>query len=155
MILSIMILRREPGMEFRYATIDDAPLLAALNKQLIDDERHRNAMSVAQLAERMSAWLQGDYRAVIFSLAGEIVGYVLFRPEPEHVYIRQFYISPQHRRRGLGRAAIQWLRANAWADAGRLRLDVLAHNQRGIAFWRAVGFSDYCVTMEAETRNAD
>ena len=137
-------------MDFRTATPADAPLLARLNKQLIDDERHRNPMSIEQLTERMAGWLAGEYQGRIFSLAGEVIGYALFRHETEHVYIRQFFVAPQHRRRGLGRAAIEWLRCHDWAGAGRLRLDVLTGNAAAIAFWRAVGFSEYCLTMEAD-----
>jgi predicted acetyltransferase len=125
-------------------------LLARLNKQLIDDERHRNTMSIEQLADRMSSCLEGEYEATIFSLADEVVGYTLYRREPEHIYIRQFLIVPQHRRHGLGRTAVEWLRCHDWADADRLRVDVLVGNDAGIAFWRVVGFTDYCLTMEAE-----
>jgi hypothetical protein len=108
-------------MDFRTATLLDVPLLARLNKQLINDERHRNTMSIEQLADRMSNWLETEYQATIFSLADKVVG-----------------------------AAVEWLRCHDWADAGRLRLDVLIGNERGIAFWRAVGFTDYCLTLEAE-----
>lgn len=141
-------------MDFRRATPADAPLLGRLNKQLIDDERHRNPMSVVQLADRMANWLADGYRATIFSTANEVVGYVLFRHETDHIYIRQFFIVPEHRRHGLGRAAIDWLRRHDWDGAGRLRLDVLVGNERGIAFWRAVGFSDYCLTMEANAHKS-
>ncbi len=136
-------------MNFRAATSADAPLLALLNKQLIDDEGHRNPMSVQQLTERMRGWLEGEYRATVFTIAQQVVGYVLYRPQSDHVYIRQFYIAAHHRRQGLGRAAMDWLRAHQWAQAPRLRLDVLAGNQGGIAFWHALGFTDYCLTMEA------
>jgi hypothetical protein len=47
-------------MNFRSATLDDAPLLAEMNHQLIRDEGHRNPMTVFELAERMREWLSGD-----------------------------------------------------------------------------------------------
>ena len=136
-------------MVFRTATPTDAPLLASLNKQLIDDEGHRNPMSVEQLTERMRGWLEGDYRAAIFAVADDVVGYVLYRLENDHVYIRQFFIVRNRRRQGLGRAAMDWLRSQEWARTTRLRLDVLVGNQAGVAFWHSLGFSDYCLTMEA------
>lgn len=136
-------------MEFRPGTPADAKLLATLNKQLIEDEGHRNRMSVEQLTDRMRGWLQGEYRATIFIYTGEVAGYALYRPEADHVYIRQFFVARTHRRRGIGRAAIAWLRKHEWADAPRLRLDVLTGNPHGIAFWRAMGFSDYCLMMES------
>jgi GNAT superfamily N-acetyltransferase len=137
-------------MQFRFARPEDAELLASLNAQLIRDEGHRNPMTVAQLAERMSGWLSGEYRAVIFESSGEVIGYALFRREPEYVYLRQLFVRPQFRRQGFGRRAIAWLWENAWTDAKRLRIDVLVGNTTGQAFWRAAGFRDYCMTMEMD-----
>jgi GNAT superfamily N-acetyltransferase len=138
-------------MNYRFATLEDANLLAHLNHALIRDEGHRNRMSVPELAERMASWLAGEYQAVLFEDAGDLVGYALFRPEPEHVYLRQFFVASERRRRGIGRAAIQWLREHAWGKDRRVRLDVLIGNSDGISFWRAVGFKDYCLTLELES----
>src|SRR5258708_6745048 len=130
-------------MEFRAATASDVELLAEMNAELIRDERHRNPMSQAELADRMSAWLAGEYRAMLFGdRAGRSFGYALFRGEPEYVYLRQFFVRPQFRRLGLGRAAIAWLHQNTW-NRGRVRVEVLSANVGGIAFWRNAGFSDY------------
>ncbi len=140
----------KPTITCRFATDDDAPLVARMNKQLIEDERHRNSMSVSELTERLRHWLSSGYQVVLFEYGQEVIGYVLFRREPEHVYVRQFFIAREHRRQGIGREAIEWLRRNVWRDAPRLRLDVLVGNAGAIAFWRSVGFDDYCLTMEAE-----
>ena len=133
---------------FRHATVADATLLAEMNHRLIRDERHRNQMTLPELCERMEGWLKSDYQAVVIELDGLAAGYALFRREPEYVYLRQFYVEPEYRRRGIGRSALAWLRANAWADAPRIRIDVLVGNAAGIAFWQSVGFRDYCLTME-------
>jgi GNAT superfamily N-acetyltransferase len=137
-------------VHFRNAGAEDAGTLAPLNAHLIRDEGHRNPMSVPQLAERMAIWLRGDYRAVIFESSEAVVGYALYRPESDHVYLRQFFVVPEYRRRGVGRQALQWLWRNSWAEAPRLRIDVLVGNTVGAAFWRGVGFKDYCITMEME-----
>jgi hypothetical protein len=73
-------------MQYRFATPEDAALLAPLNQQLIRDEGHRNAMNLAQLAERMRGWLRGDYQAVLFEEGASPIGYALFRRESEYVY---------------------------------------------------------------------
>ena len=138
-------------MHCRAATSSDLPLLAEMNFQLIRDEGHRNRMSQAELEERMARWLAGDYEAVIFEQNDEPVGYTLFKEEPDWLYVRQFFIHREHRRKGLGRAAVEWLRENAWANAPRIRLDVLVNNQAGRAFWRDLGFEDYCITMELDS----
>ena len=98
----------------------------------------------------MQSWLGGEYQAIIFEDDAGIAGYSLYRQEPEHIYLRQFYVERNRRRQRIGRTAIAWLMENAWKKAKRVRLEVLIANYEGAAFWRAVGFGEYCVTMERE-----
>jgi GNAT superfamily N-acetyltransferase len=135
-------------MRYRPAISADAPLLAAMNYRLIRDEGHRNPMSLDQLEQRMRSWLAGEYQAILFEDDTGAAGYALFKREPEWVYLRQFFVVPERRRAGVGRTAIHWLLKEAWPDALRVRLDVLVNNPAGLAFWRSVGFADYCITME-------
>ena len=137
-------------MEFRAANESDVPWLARMNHELIRDEGHRNPMDESQLAERMTSWLAGQYEATIFSADGVDLGYALYRRDPGWVTLRQFFVCREHRRCGLGRAAIVWLKTHAWQGSPRIRVEVLTANQVGIAFWRAMGFSDYCLTLEAD-----
>ena len=88
-------------IEYRPATVGDAPLLATLNRQLIHDEGHRNRMTLPELEARMAGWLAGEYRAVLFADGGEVVGYALYRLAPELVYLRQLLVREEHRRRGI------------------------------------------------------
>lgn len=134
-------------LSWRDAAEGDLGLLAEWNHQLIADEGHRNAMTVAQLSERMRGWLGGDYRAVLFS-SEEPVCYALFRPEPDLIYLRQFFVMRDRRRVGVGRAAFSLLRQEIWPRGVRLTVDVLCHNAGGIEFWRSVGYQDYCLTLE-------
>lgn len=138
-------------MNARFATLHDAHLLATMNHQLIADERHRIRLTVEELESRMSEWLSHDYKAVIFEHEGCTAAYALYREDDTYVYLRQFFVCRDLRRQGIGRAAIQWLRENAWCDAPRIRLDVLVGNHVALEFWRSVGFCDYCVTLEMET----
>ena len=135
-------------VRFRNASAEDAAALAPLNAQLIRDEGHRNSMTTPELAERMADWLRGEYRAVIFETSELVVGYALYRRGPGHIYLRQLFVKPEHRRRGIARGALNWLWRNSWAGVPRLRIDVLVGNTVGAAFWRSVGFNDYCITME-------
>jgi GNAT superfamily N-acetyltransferase len=134
-------------MKHRLATLEDAPVLAALNHQLIQDEGHRNPMSEAELADRMRSWLSNEYRAVIFETT-EIAAYALDREYPDHIYLRQFFVPRHLRRAGIGRQCIQILFEQIW-PAKRVTVDVLSANPAGVSFWRSVGFSDYCLTLEA------
>ena len=47
-------------MHLREAIAEDLPLLAELNRQLIQDQRSPNPMSVAELEERMRGWLVAE-----------------------------------------------------------------------------------------------
>jgi GNAT superfamily N-acetyltransferase len=134
-------------LSWRPATDADLGLLAEWNHQLIRDEGHRNPMTVEQLAGRMRTWLQGEYRAVIFS-AEEPMGYALYKQQEELVYLRQFFVRRDRRRNGIGRAAFEVLRREIWPAGVRLTVDVLCGNAGGVAFWRSVGCQDYCLTLE-------
>jgi len=135
-------------MTFRPATLEDCALLAGLNHQLIQDEGHRNRMTASELEQRMKAWLGGEYRAVIYEDGGEVVAYALFREMPEEIYLRQLFVVRNRRRQGVGRRAVEILRSHVWPKNKRLTVDVLVTNESAIAFWRAVGYTDYCLTLE-------
>ena len=68
-------------MPHRLATIDDIGLLAELNRQLIQDEGHRNPMSVHELGERMRNRVESDYQAIVFERDSEVLAYALIREE--------------------------------------------------------------------------
>lgn len=136
-------------LSFHFATDADVPLLAEWNRLLIRDEGHRNPMTIAELAARMRGWLEGEYRAVLLSRSGVRVAYALYREQPDEIYVRQLFVLREHRRQGVGRKAIHLLQSQVWPAGKRLTVDVLVHNTSGAAFWRAVGFEDYSITLEA------
>jgi predicted acetyltransferase len=135
-------------LDHRPATPDDYPLLADWNHQLIREEGHRNTMNVAQLETRLRGWLTDEYQAVIFSRDAEPVAYALYREDPALVYLRQFFVRRDHRRGGVGLAAIRILVSLVWPKDKRLTVEVLTRNHAGVAFWRAAGFQDYSLTLE-------
>jgi len=133
---------------FRKATLSDCALLADLNHQLIRDEGHRNRMSVPQLEERMREWLASEYVAIIFEDNKETVAYAVYREQPKEIYLRQLFVVRSRRRQGIGRKAIEMLRSQIWPTGKRLTVDVLVQNTAAVAFWRAVGYKDYSLTLE-------
>jgi len=135
-------------MNFRPATLDDCALLAEMNHQLIRDEGHRNQMTVSELEQRLKNWLASEYAAVRFEADGEIVAYALYREQAAEIYLRQLFVARNRRRQGIGRAAVEILRAKIWPQHKRLTVDVLVKNPAAIAFWRSVGYLDYCLTLE-------
>src|SRR5258708_1370645 len=139
---------KETRLISRAAGLADCPMLAELNHQLIRDEGHRNPMTVPQLEQRMRGFLNGEYRGIIFEDRGEIVAYVLFREQPEEIYLRQLFVVRQRRRQGIGCQAVEILRSQVWPKNKRLTVEVLTANQSAVAFWRAVGYTDYSLTLE-------
>jgi predicted acetyltransferase len=104
---------------------------------------------VEQLEDRMRGWLEGDYSAVLFELNDQVVAYALYRDnEGRGIYLRQFFVVSELRRRGLGRQAFQMLRNEALGSDIRIAVEVLHRNERALSFWRAVGFADYALTLE-------
>ena len=135
-------------MEYRFATAADLDRLAEWNHQLIRDEGHRNAMTVAELRERMRGWLEGEYKAVIFGPQSDPVAYALFREGTAEVYLRQLFVRRDRRSEGIGREAVGILRERVWPRQKRLTVEVLTANTRAVQFWRSVGYEDYCLTLE-------
>ena len=143
------------SMSWQFASAADLPVLARLNLQLIQDEGHPNPMSVDQLEARMRGWLQAGYTAVLFRDAEQVVAYALYRPSDNAwegpggaIYLRQFFVVRDRRRQGLGRQAIEVLRTEVLPAGCRITLETLLANTPAQAFWRAVGFRDYCITFE-------
>jgi GNAT superfamily N-acetyltransferase len=136
-------------VRWRFATLDDARLLATLNRQLIEDEGHRNPMEVDQLEQRMRGWLATEYRAVLFQGDSEVLAYALFRDHDAGcVCLRHFFVTRGVRRLGVGGRAMQLFQHEVVPPGTRIAVEVLASNHGGRSFWAAVGFREYAVTLE-------
>jgi len=135
------------ALEIREALPSDVALLAAMNKRLIEDEEHPNPMTARELTERMAAWLQGEYMAYLALVNGTVVAYCLYRDDGEHYYMRQLYVGRGYRRQGLATRLLDWMYRHVWTDK-KVRLDVLSHNTRAIAFYKHYGFQVGCLRME-------
>ena len=138
----------------RAGTLEDVPILAEMNQQLIIDENSANDMSLSQLERRMVGWLSSNRRAVIVERGGEVIGYLLYRhntdeyyPYKNSIYVRQFFILPSFRRRGIGQIAFEQIVKEFFPEGFAIMLDVLETNPEGKSFWAKLGFEVYHVTM--------
>ncbi|MFF2887326.1 GNAT family N-acetyltransferase [Paenibacillus sp. NPDC057967] len=145
-------------ISYRLANIEDAPLLAEMNQQLIQDEGSANPMKLNQLVERMTAFLQTEWQAAILLRNDEPVGYALYqersqnhRPEQTEVFIRQYVIDRRYRQQGLGRQGLAMLEEKLFPHGCNLAIDVLQQNEAGRAFWSSIGFKPYSIHMKKET----
>ncbi|MFM0305226.1 GNAT family N-acetyltransferase [Paraburkholderia sediminicola] len=143
-------------LDIRRANPDEFGLLARMNRELIEDEGHRNPMTVPQLTERFQSFVSNEGWQVDVLLSGStIVGFMTHRYEPDiaepsgfRVFLRQFYISRDKRRGGIGSRAVELLFKKRFKPGDRVFLDVLEVNPIGRAFWSRSGFSPYSTTME-------
>lgn len=101
----------------------------------------------------MESWLASEYAAVLFESDGEVVAYALYREQPEEIYLRQLFAVRNRRRKGVGREAVKILRSKIWPVNKRLTVEVLVQNTAAVAFWRAVGYKDYCLKLEILPEN--
>lgn len=140
---------QDNGISIGNAGTDDVKLLAAMNRELIQDEGSENPMNLEQLEERMKGFLLTEYKAVLILLGNEIAGYCLYRIDNQKddtsfdIYVRQYYIRPVFRRKGLGKRAFNMLLESTFKNAAYVKLDVLESNLGGKAFWAKVGFEPY------------
>jgi ribosomal protein S18 acetylase RimI-like enzyme len=141
------------SIRYRWAGPEDAEDLGALNADLIRAEGHRNTMARPALAEPMGGFLSGGYRALIASAEQSTLGYLLARDDGDHLYVRQLYVVPGTRRRGIGRALVEEL-ARSWGRGRRLRMEAHIGTAAALAFWRDLGFSAYACSLEREPGNA-
>lgn len=66
-------------MIIQKCTLEDVPQLAVLNKQLIDDEKSTNPMTIPELEERMSDFLNTEYDAYFFIVDDTVVEYAFIK----------------------------------------------------------------------------
>jgi predicted acetyltransferase len=96
----------------------------------------------------MNEWMKGEYKAVIFEIGQDAVAYALYRERVEEIYLRHLFVKQGYRRQGIGRMAVDILRTQLWPTDKRLTVEVLTSNKPAINFWRSVGYTDYCLTLE-------
>ena len=127
----------------------EVPLLAELNRQLDEDEPHPYPLPPTALDERMARWIEtGEYEVLLFRRGKHVAGYTAWRMEDRGVYVRHFFICRDQRRQGLGRAAMKLLCRDVFPKDAPIQTDAVIGNKGGIAFWHAIGFRDFGLSME-------
>ena len=135
-------------MQIQECTINDVPKLAVLNKQLIDDEKSNNTMTISELENRMNEFLTTEYSAYFFIVNSQIIGYALVKKTVEPVYLRQFLIDRNYREQHYGKQAFQMLLQ--YLGLKRIDIEVLPWNQIGYSFWKNCGFKEISIAMRYE-----
>lgn len=144
------------GLVIREADRADHAMLARMNLHLRQDEGIHATLTLKEMEERFERFQDVDgYSVEIFMLADGPVGFVTYRIEADdslkgvtRIYVRQFFITRDMRRTGLGRACLELLLHKRVSKPNTVRLEVLETNPNGMAFWMAAGFSGYSRIME-------
>ena len=127
---------------------DDIPQLAVFNKQLIEDEKSDNPMSVKELESRMDGFLKTEYDAYFFEVDKAIVGYALVKNSCTPLYLRQFFIGREYRKNHCGTEAFHALLNYLNVDS--IDIEVLSGNEPGNRFWESLGFKEVSRYMRVQ-----
>lgn len=148
----------------REATLNDIPKVCELSKALFLDP------SSASDIYADANWPVGDSGKEAFKGAlddgflwvaeidSEVVGFICAEMSPlvewrpiRRVELLSFYINPEQRSKGFGKQLVEKL--VDWSrDQGAKTIFVSAYadNERGIDFYKTMGFQDYAVELERE-----
>lgn len=149
----------------RHATPGDHDVLLSqlwgLNRyehEIVGDRRTDRAGAVDSLAEALENVAQKDGAVLVAELDGEIAGHLFMFFEMDDVYVREdlrryafisnLFVEEHARGKGVGQALMARAEEIAAAKgAKRLRLYVLAWNERARRVYETAGFSAYGVEM--------
>jgi RimJ/RimL family protein N-acetyltransferase len=132
-------------VNFIISSEKDCYELACFNKALIDDGGSNNTMTFEELENRMHKFLSEGYIAIIFEVDKAHIGYTLVDRSKTPIFIRQFFIAKQFRRKGYGSTAFNKL--IDFLNIDKVDLSVLASNNIGYKFWTKCGFASYEIVM--------
>ena len=160
--LSARSVIRQSALITRPLVPGDIPLIARWNTQLHEDEGF-TPMSIDAAENRLRRWLETRrFQAVVFVVEDKAIGYLLYESRPVHddqrsnesIYLRQFFISRDSRRKGLGTAAINTFLREVAPSNARLVLEVKTSNSGGHQFWKNLGFQSVSTFYELTTSDS-
>jgi len=134
-------------ISIRPATIDDAPLLATMIRELAEYERLLDeARATAEDLARDGFGADPKFRSMIAEVDGQAAGYsLLFRTYSTFrgsagLFLEDIYIRPQFRRMGIGKAFFAHITEICVREGySSLRWEVLDWNAPAIDFYRKLG----------------
>jgi ribosomal protein S18 acetylase RimI-like enzyme len=153
------------SVEIRAATKHDAPLIAMLNADV--QALHADALPWRFKQPGPDTFTPKDAEALLSRAnhvaflahvgetpAGYVAAHLMRNPETAFhhahamIYVHQISVRPNFRRRGVGRALLDAVKAHGEANGiSLLTLDAWAFNANALAFFRAYGLVDYNVRL--------
>lgn len=145
----------------RRAELDDAPVLAALRWRFkVEEEGGGVPRGEGEFTAECEQWLRtrmtGPWRAWLAEVGGRPCGHVFVSlvekvPSPYQGsealgYVTNFYVAPEQRNRGLGRALLN--EVTHYARAHRLDTLVVWPSERSAPLYRRCGFDPPAELLE-------
>ena len=138
-------------MTFRFANGSDLPVVAQMNRELLQSERLASDPSECELLDRLAKWMTEGQRIILFDSESQPVGYALFsfgeRLGEQLVYLRHFFIRKEHRRKGYGRKAMEHLESEIWPRGVPVYVDTNSGNRVALEFWKSLHFEVFSLTL--------
>jgi GNAT superfamily N-acetyltransferase len=134
-------------LSIRPATIEDAPLLLLLIRELAEYDRLSQETSIIEDDIIRDAFGPvPKFRAVIAEWDGRPAGYAVFFEfystfqGRTGLFLDDLYVRPPHRKQGIGKALLAHVARIAWQEGYFcMRWEVLNWNESAIEFYRKLG----------------
>jgi predicted N-acetyltransferase YhbS len=131
------------ALTLREAAADEAPEIVDVLRESFEEYRDRldpPSGAHAETVEKIRNAMQGAH-VVLARAGGELAGCVFYAPVNQHVDLFRLAVLPAYRRRGIGRALVEHVEAQALAMGfTRVQLGVriaLPHNR---AYYERMGY---------------
>ena len=125
------------SIRFRAAHRSEARLIASLSRLHVEHGL-RWRWTPARVRRQVD---DPECMVLIASLSGDIAGFAIMHFGDRDAHLLLLAVQPLHRRRGIGRALLEWLEKSCrTAGIESIRLEVRAGNQPARSFYRACGF---------------
>ena len=127
----------------REATIDDAPAITAVLMAAFEEYRGRleppsgaHGETVEKVREKMWA-----ARVVLAQAGDQVIGCVFYELSSRRIYLSRLAVLPAHRRRGVGRALVEYVEGCALAlNVPCVRLGVRVALAENRAYYERMGY---------------
>lgn len=137
-------MRRHESITLRLAHRSDAPVIAAMSRDLIE-----TGLGWSWTPERVARALADPNTLGLAALdrgtnpRGHLIGFALLYVGPEHGHLSLLAVRETHQRMGLGRRMMEWLVGSALtAGLATLHLELRNTNRGARRFYRSLGFTE-------------
>lgn len=123
----------------RLARRDDAPILAAMSRDLIE-----SGLGWHYRPERVAKFLADPNAVTVIACdRRRTVAFAIAQVFDEHAHVVLLAVQPSHQRRGIARQLTEWVVGSAAAaGVASVHVELRAGNRPAYALYRATGFAE-------------